>query len=86
MPNGKGMYLLVNPSGSKYFRFDCRFDSKSKTLALGVYPDTSLNQAREAFSCPHRSRRNPQKNSGVLNCTSYLYQLRQLPYWKTSGR
>lgn len=22
MPNGKGMYLLANPSGSKYFRFD----------------------------------------------------------------
>jgi integrase len=48
MPDGKGMYLLVNPSGSKYFRFDYRFDGKRKTLALGVYPDTSLKQAREA--------------------------------------
>ena len=47
MPDGKGMYLLVNPSGSKYFRFDYRFDGKRKTLALGVYPDTSLKQARE---------------------------------------
>ncbi|MDD1638659.1 MAG: Arm DNA-binding domain-containing protein, partial [Methylococcaceae bacterium] len=38
----KGMYLLVNPNGSKYFRLDYRFDGKRKTLALGVYPAMSL--------------------------------------------
>lgn len=43
----KGMYLLVNPNGTKYFRFDYRFNNKRKTLALGVYPDTTLKQARE---------------------------------------
>lgn len=43
----KGMYLLVRPNGSKYFRFDYRFEGKRKTLALGIYPDTSLKQARE---------------------------------------
>ncbi|MGZ4958715.1 MAG: tyrosine-type recombinase/integrase [Methylomonas sp.] len=47
MPDEKGMYLLVNPNGSKYFRLDYRFGGKRKTLALGVYPDTSLKQARE---------------------------------------
>lgn len=47
MPDEKGMYLLVNPSGGKYFRFDYRFNGKCKTLALGVYPDTSLKQVRE---------------------------------------
>ena len=40
----KGMFLLVNPNGSKYFRFKYRFAGKEKTLALGVYPDTSLNR------------------------------------------
>jgi integrase len=47
MPDEKGMYLFVHPNGSKYFRLDYRFDGKRKTLALGVYPDTSLKQARE---------------------------------------
>jgi integrase len=47
LPDEKGMYLLVNPNGSKYFRLKYRFEGKEKVLALGVYPDTSLKQARE---------------------------------------
>jgi integrase len=47
LPDEKGMYLLVNPNGSKYFRLKYRFGGKEKVLALGVYPDTSLKQARE---------------------------------------
>ena len=47
LADDKGMYLLVNPNDSKYFRLDYRYNGKRKTLALGVYPDTSLKQARE---------------------------------------
>ena len=43
----KSMYLLVRPDGGKYFRFDYRFEGKRKTLALGVYPATSLKMARK---------------------------------------
>ena len=43
----KGMFLLVNPNGAKYFRLKYRIDGKEKLLALGIYPDTSLKQARE---------------------------------------
>ena len=43
----KGLYLLINPNGSKYFRMDYRFGGKRKTLALGVYPQISLKQARD---------------------------------------
>jgi integrase len=46
IPDEKGMYLLVRQNGSKYFRFDYRFEGKRKTIALGVYPDTSLKAAR----------------------------------------
>ncbi len=42
----KGMYLLINPNGAKYFRLKYRFAGKEKTLALGIYPETSLKQAR----------------------------------------
>lgn len=41
----RGLYLLVNQAG-KYWRFNYRFDGKQKTLALGVYPEISLKQAR----------------------------------------
>lgn len=47
LPDERGMYLLVDPKGGKYFRLDYRFSGKRKTLALGVYPDTGLKQARD---------------------------------------
>ena len=43
----KGMYLEVMPSGSKYWRLKYRYLGKEKRLALGVYPDVSLKQARD---------------------------------------
>lgn len=44
--DGGGLYLLVKKAG-KYWRLDYRYLEKRKTLALGVYPDTSLAKARE---------------------------------------
>ncbi|TPG55834.1 tyrosine-type recombinase/integrase [Ewingella americana] len=41
------MFLLVHPNGSKYWRLRYRFQGKEKTLALGVYPEVSLSEARE---------------------------------------
>jgi len=38
---------LVKPDGKKYWRFDYRFHGKRKTLALGVYPEVSLKDARK---------------------------------------
>lgn len=43
----KGLFLQVQPNGSRYWRFKYRFDGKEKLLALGVYPDVSLKEARE---------------------------------------
>ena len=43
--DGDGMYLLVTPAG-KYWRLDYRYLGKRKTLALGVYPSTTLAKAR----------------------------------------
>jgi hypothetical protein len=47
LPDEKGMYALINPNGSKYFRYKYRIAGKEKVLALGVYPATSLKKARE---------------------------------------
>jgi integrase len=47
MTDGLGLYLLLNPNGSRWWRFDYRFSGKRKTLSMGVYPDVSLKDARE---------------------------------------
>ena len=44
--DGEGLYLLVHPNGSKYWRFDFRFSGKQKSSSLGVWPEVPLNQAR----------------------------------------
>ena len=46
MGDAGGLYLLVNPSGSKYWRYKYRFGGKEKTLAIGVYPAVTLKDAR----------------------------------------
>lgn len=43
----KGLFLLINPNGSKYWRLKYRFAGKEKMLALGVYPEVTMKIARE---------------------------------------
>lgn len=40
------LYLLVMPGGGKLWRWNYYFDGKQKSLALGVYPMVSLEDAR----------------------------------------
>ncbi len=47
LTDGKGLYLLVNPSGGKLWRMNYRHGGKQKTLALGSYPEVALAKARE---------------------------------------
>lgn len=44
--DSRGLYLHVMPNGGRYWRFDYCFGDRRKTLALGVYPDVSLSNAR----------------------------------------
>jgi len=46
LTDGGGMYLLIKPNGGKYWRFKYRIAGKEKVLAVGVYPDVSLAEAR----------------------------------------
>lgn len=41
-----GLFLIVTPSGGKWWRFKYRFQGKQKTLSLGTYPARSLKDAR----------------------------------------
>lgn len=46
LTDGNGMHLLVHPNGSRYWRLQYRFGGKQKMLALGVYPEITLADAR----------------------------------------
>ena len=52
--DSKGLYVLVHPNGSKYWRLKYRVAGREKTLALGVYPATSLAMAREGGDAARR--------------------------------
>lgn len=44
----EGLFLLVQPSGSRLWRMAYRFGGKQNVLALGSYPEMSLRGARKA--------------------------------------
>ena len=43
----KSLYLYVKANGGKYWRYKYYFGKKERVLALGVYPEVSLKEARE---------------------------------------
>lgn len=47
MYDREGLFLLVNPGGSKLWRWRYHFMRKEKLMALGEYPVVSLAQARD---------------------------------------
>lgn len=44
--DGRGLSLLIEPNGSKSWRFRYRFAGKPKMISLGVYPTITLADAR----------------------------------------
>lgn len=48
LSDGRGLQLHITTAGSKLWRWAYRYDSKQKLMALGIYPDVSLAQARQA--------------------------------------
>lgn len=47
MADGHGLYIEIMQNGSKYWRLKYRYLAKEKKLAFGVYPETTLAEARE---------------------------------------
>lgn len=50
MPDGRGLYLLVTPSGGKLWRWKYRFEHREKLMTFGGYPDVTLSDARARHS------------------------------------
>lgn len=71
----KGMYLEIMPNGSKYWRLKYRFAGKEKRLALGVYPEVSLAEARTKRDEARRllsDGADPSSERKVLKATKLL--------------
>lgn len=47
LADGGGLFLLVKPDGSKYWRMSYRFEGTERALAFGKYPEVSLAEARK---------------------------------------
>jgi len=47
LTDGRGLFLLIKPNGSKLWRLKYRFNNKEKEYAIGVYPQISLAKARK---------------------------------------
>ena len=47
LTDGEGMFVLVHPNGGKYWRIKYRFGGRERILAIGVYPDVDIADARE---------------------------------------
>ncbi|HRQ60270.1 MAG TPA: Arm DNA-binding domain-containing protein [Alphaproteobacteria bacterium] len=59
MRDGKGLYLLILPSGGKSWRYDYKLKRdeggfKNCTHVLGLYPETGLAEARERHAEAHK--------------------------------
>lgn len=50
LSDGRGLCLLIQPSGSKWWRLRYRFQGAEQMLSLGTYPDISLSEARNMLS------------------------------------
>lgn len=56
LSDGAGLCLVVKPNGSKWWRFDYRFQGLRKTISLGVYPDVPLHKARKKRDAAREQR------------------------------
>jgi len=45
--DGEGLYLLINPNGTKWWRFKYKFQGREKLLSMGTFRDVSLKRARQ---------------------------------------
>ncbi|MCH8278611.1 MAG: DUF4102 domain-containing protein [Proteobacteria bacterium] len=46
--DARGLFLLINPTGSKLWRIKYKYAGKEKQISFGHFPDVSLVKARDA--------------------------------------
>jgi integrase len=77
LADGQGLYLFVQPNGSRLWRFDYRFQGKRLTMSFGPYPDVPLAEAREAHDGARKQLRdglNPMEERKAARLTAEASQ------------
>lgn len=46
-PDGKGLWLIIKPNGTKSWRYDFKYGNKNLSMSFGIYPEIGLKEARE---------------------------------------
>ncbi len=46
LSDGQNLFFVVQPNGTKFFRYDYTFQNKRKSMSFGTYPDISLKDVR----------------------------------------
>src|SRR5437879_12807724 len=64
--DGRGLTLLIQPNGSKWWRFRYRSPGAERMLSMGTYPDMPLAVALSAQAASLNFGRKPAR---VTNCT-----------------
>lgn len=78
--DGKGLYLLIPPTGRKGWRFKYRFAGKEKLISFGVYPAVSLEEARLRRQEARRlleEGTNPSEHHQMIRAAKLAEQVRQ---------
>ena len=76
-----GLYLLVNPKGSKLWRIKYRMNGVERKLAVGAYPQITLAEARTARDAarkhlahavdPSAAKRQARIEASMRACNSF---------------
>jgi integrase len=94
LSDGGGLHILIQPTGGKLWRLAYRFAGKQKTLALGIYPAVSLEEARRrrdeakkllAHSIDPSGQRKADKQAGKDNSFRAVAE-ELIVKWEREGR
>ncbi len=76
-----GLFLLIQPSGGKLWRFKYRIEGREKKLAIGTYPEIGLSDARKrrdaarellaAGKDPSREKRRKKARAAVEGANTF---------------
>lgn len=81
LSDGAGLYLLIEPNGSKLWRFRYRFGGRENMLTFGPHPAVSLGDAREkrdearkllaAGTNSSEKRKQEKREAGIANANTF---------------
>ena len=82
-----GLYLVVNPTGTKVWRYKFRLDKKEYTYTIGKYPAVGLQQARQqAQEAKLQSSTRHQSNPRPHRATDAKYRSKRAHFQNSCPR